>query len=59
MLEQWALALGFLGVVIAIVIQYKTLTQEQGPKYRRWLQATIILIGFCTSVQIYKFIFGS
>jgi len=51
-IARWALAFGFLGIVISIIIQYQVLSSAQKKKYRIPLIIAIALTGFATLVQM-------
>ncbi len=59
MLLQWAVAAGFTGFIIAIIVQFNLLTKEQQTTSMRfWLIVAVILVGFATFVQLTSIIFG-
>jgi hypothetical protein len=49
---SWALAIGFLGVVLITCVHFHSFSQEQRGRYRWFFIASIILIGGSTITQL-------
>jgi hypothetical protein len=48
---NWATTVAFLGFVVSILIQGRTLMPDQKKKYRLWLQISLVLVGLGTIAQ--------
>lgn len=51
-LLRWILAIGFAGVLIHVILSFKTLPQDQKSKYYGWFILSIVLIGLATLAQM-------
>jgi hypothetical protein len=49
---KWALAIGFLGIVLSIIVQFAAFSSAEKKKYRPYLIAALLFTGLSTIVQI-------
>lgn len=51
-LARWGIAIAFFGAVIGVCVQFHALSPEQRRRYKKWFQASIILLGIGILIQL-------
>ncbi|MCJ7791581.1 MAG: hypothetical protein MUP49_04135 [Dehalococcoidia bacterium] len=49
---KWALAIGFLGIVLSIIVQFAAFSSAEKKKYRPYLVAALVFTAFATVIQM-------